>query len=105
LRKTAGTHLRAVYKNDYEVVRDMGNSVRTMIKAYAELLTPEGVSLEHWMITPGKIKEYRRSKAWKKVSRDAAEKLAAKIEAEAKAKKATASEATPKQKASETAKA
>ena len=55
------------------------------------------------MITPGKVKEYRRSKAWKKVMRDAAEKLAAKIEAEAK--KATASEATLKQKASETAKA
>ena len=57
------------------------------------------------MITPGKVKEYRRSKTWKKALRDAAEKLVAKIEAEAKAKKATASEATLKQKASETAKA
>jgi hypothetical protein len=37
LRKTAGTHLRAVYKNDYEVVRDMGNSVRTMIKCAATI--------------------------------------------------------------------
>jgi hypothetical protein len=76
LRKNCATHLRAVYKNDYEVVKDLGNSVRVMVKAYAELRTPEAISLEHWMITPGKVKEYRKSRKWLKVLRDAADKAA-----------------------------
>jgi hypothetical protein len=76
LRKNCATHLRAVYKNDYEVVKDLGNSVRVMVKAYAELRTPEAVSSEHWMITPGKVKEYRKSRKWLKVLRDAADRAA-----------------------------
>ena len=37
LRKNCATHLRVVYKNDYEVVKDMGKSVRILLRAYAEL--------------------------------------------------------------------
>jgi hypothetical protein len=33
LRKACATHLRAVYKNDYDVVKDMGNSIRVLLKA------------------------------------------------------------------------
>jgi hypothetical protein len=76
LRKNCATHLRVVYKNDYDCVKDLGNSVRVMLKAYAELRTPEAVSLEHWMITPGKVKDYMKSRAWLKVLRDAADKTA-----------------------------
>jgi hypothetical protein len=76
LRKKCATHLRVVYKNDYDCVKDLGNSVRVMLKAYAELRTPEAVSLEHWMITPGKVKDYMKSRAWLKVLRDAADKTA-----------------------------
>jgi len=50
--------------------------VRVMVKAYAELRTPEAISLEHWMITPAKVKEYRKSRKWLKVLRDAADKAA-----------------------------
>jgi hypothetical protein len=95
LRKNCATHLRVIYKNDYEVVKDMGNSVRILLRAYAELRTPEAVSLEHWMITPGKVKEYMKSRAWGTVLREAAEK------AERKAAAAIeASEKQPKQKTS-----
>jgi hypothetical protein len=99
LRKNCATHLRVIYKNDYEVVKDMGNSVRILLRAYAELRTPEAVSLEHWMITPGKVKEYMKSRAWGTVLREAAEK------AERKAAAAIeASEKQSKQKASGAAK-
>jgi hypothetical protein len=88
LRKNCATHLRVAYKNDYECVKDMGNSVRVLLKAYAELRTPEAVSLEHWMITPGKVKEYMKTREWGAVLRDAADKAekaaAAAIEASAK---------------------
>jgi hypothetical protein len=86
LRKNCATHLRVVYKNDYDCVKDLGNSVRVMLKAYAELRTPEAVSLEHWMITPGKVKEYRKTRAWMKVLREASEKMEATRTAEIKAK-------------------
>jgi len=59
-------------QNDYDVVKDMGNSIRIMLKSYAALRVPEPMSLEHWMITPGKIKEYLKSRAWLKLIRDAA---------------------------------
>ena len=72
MRKNCATHLRAVYKNDYDVVKDMGNSIRILLKHYADLHTPEAVSLEHWMITPGKVKVFLKTKAWQKVLRDAA---------------------------------
>ena len=84
LRKNCATHLRAVYKNDYLVVKDLGNSVRTLLKAYADLKVPESVSLEHWMITPGKVEQYRKSREWKKVLREAGEKANAAAEAKSK---------------------
>jgi hypothetical protein len=31
LRQACATHLRAVYKNDYDVVKDMGNSIRVLL--------------------------------------------------------------------------
>jgi hypothetical protein len=95
LRKNCATHLRVIYKNDYDVVKDLGNSVRTLLKAYAELRTPEGVSHEHWLITPGKVREYRKSRDWKKVLRDASAAKSAAI---------AASATTPAPSASETAK-
>ena len=55
LRKCCATHLRAVYKNDYEVVRDCGNSVRILIRHYADLHVPESTSLGYWQITPTSI--------------------------------------------------
>ena len=69
LRKCCATHLRAVYKNDYDVVRDMGNSVRVLLKHYADLQTPEKISLEYWRITPRKVKSYMRTEAWPKLLR------------------------------------
>lgn len=71
LRKNCATHLRAVYKNDYDVVKDMGNSIRVLLKHYADLHVPESVSFEHWKITPEKVKAYLKTKAWDKVLRDA----------------------------------
>jgi len=76
LRKNCATHLRAVYKNDYDVVKDMGNSIRILLKHYADLHTPEAVSQGHWMITPGKVNEYLKTRAWDKVLRLASEKVA-----------------------------
>jgi hypothetical protein len=64
--------LRAVYKNDYDVVRDLGNSIRTLLKDYADLKVPTATSLEHWMISPAVVREYRKSREWLKVLRDAA---------------------------------
>jgi hypothetical protein len=71
LRKNCCTHLRAVYKNDYDVVKDCGNSVRILLKHYAGLHVPEAVSLEHWKITPDKVKEYLQSKDWENVLKTA----------------------------------
>jgi hypothetical protein len=80
LRKNCATHLRAVYKNDYDVVRDLGNSIRTLLKDYADLKVPTATSLEHWMISPAVVKEYRKSREWLKVLRDAATAAAARKE-------------------------
>jgi hypothetical protein len=77
LRKNCATHLRAVYKNDYDVVKDMGNSVRILLKHYAALHVPESVSLEHWQISPEKVKAYLKTSKWKKVLQDAAKAAAA----------------------------
>jgi hypothetical protein len=76
LRKNCATHLRNHYKMDYEVVKDMGNSVRILMKNYADLHTPPEVSDEHWKITPEAVRAYRKTKAWKKVMDDAAVKRA-----------------------------
>jgi hypothetical protein len=67
LRKNCCTHLRAVYKNDYDVVKDCGNSVRILLKHYAGLHVPESVSLAHWEITPEKVDQFMKSTAWQKV--------------------------------------
>jgi hypothetical protein len=76
-------------------VKDLGNSVRTLLKAYAELRTTEALSHEHWLFTPGKVREYRKSRAWKKVLREASAAKNAAI---------AASATTPAPSASETAK-
>jgi hypothetical protein len=69
LRKNCATHLRAVYRNDYDVVKDMGNSVRILLKHYAALHVPETVSAEYWEISPKAIEAYRRTDKWKKLLR------------------------------------
>lgn len=69
LRKSCITHLRAVYKNDYDVIKDCGNSIRVMLKHYADLDVPEEISLEHWKITPAAVRSYTRTDAWQKVLR------------------------------------
>jgi integrase len=77
LRKCCATHLRAVYRNDYDVVKDMGNSVRILLKHYAALDVPEAVSVEHWQLTPEKVKKRLKSDKWKQTVKAAAEKAAA----------------------------
>lgn len=74
MRKNCATHLRAVYKNDYEVTQDCGNSVGVLLESYAALHVPREVSLAHWEITPAKVREYLDSKEWEEVLRTAAEK-------------------------------
>ena len=67
LRKNCATHLRVVYKNDYDVVKDCGNSIRVLLKHYAALHVAETTSLAHWDITPKKVQKYLESKEWKAV--------------------------------------
>ena len=81
LRKNCATHLRAVYKNDYDVVKDMGNSVRILLKHYAGLHVPESMSLEHWRISPEKVKAYLKTNKWKKLVEESAHAAAAKATA------------------------
>ncbi len=71
LRKNCATHLRAVYKNDYDVVKDCGISVRILLKHYADLHVPESVSLKYWEITPKVVEAYPRTDKWKKLVREA----------------------------------
>jgi len=69
LRKCCATHLREVHKNDYDVVKDMGNSVRVLLKHYADLhVTPEE-SKEFWSITPEKVEKFRKTKEWEAVKK------------------------------------
>ena len=67
LRKNCATHLRAVYKNDYDVVKDCGNSIRVLLKHYAALHVPEKTSKAHWEITPKIVRKYLKSNEWKEV--------------------------------------
>ena len=67
LRKSCATHLRSIYRNDYEVVLDMGHSVRVLLKHYAQLQTPSEVSRGHWQITPKMVEKHLKSDAWKKI--------------------------------------
>ena len=69
LRKNCATHLRTVYKDDYDVVKDCGNSIRILLKHYADLHVPESVSLDYWQITPKAIEAYRKSQKWKRLLR------------------------------------
>jgi integrase len=52
LRKTCATHLRNHYENDWHVVKDLGNSIRILLKHYADLKVPASVSKQHWKLTP-----------------------------------------------------
>jgi hypothetical protein len=74
LRKCCATHLRWVYKNDYHVVKDMGNSVRIMLRHYADLHTPDFVSQAYWKITPKKVEEFMKTDAWKNLLIEASAK-------------------------------
>lgn len=76
MRKTCATHLRAVYKNDYDVTLDCGNSVKVLLESYAALHVPAEVSLEHWKIDPDKVRAYMKTEAWKKVLKEAGKKAA-----------------------------
>ncbi len=67
LRKNCCTHLRAVYKNDYDVVKDCGNSIRILMKHYAGLHVPEASSLEYWKITPDRVRQYLQSTTWQRL--------------------------------------
>jgi integrase len=51
LRKTCATHLRNHYQDDWHVVRDLGNSVRMLLKHYVDLHVPENQSRAFWQIT------------------------------------------------------
>jgi hypothetical protein len=57
LRKTCATHLSNQYKNDWAVIRDLGNSIRILLKHYKDLQIPESQSVEFWNFTPDAAKE------------------------------------------------
>ncbi len=71
-RKNCATHLRNHYRNDYDVIKDMGNSIRILLKSYADLHTPEEVSAAYWKIGPKAVADYRKTAAWKNVLQAAA---------------------------------
>ncbi len=93
LRKCCCTHLRTIYRSDYEVVKDMGNSIRIMLKHYADLHTPEEVSKDYWKINPARVKAHLKTKAWLEV-----------VQAAEKAREAKAAKARQEQMANGTAK-
>jgi hypothetical protein len=76
LRKCCATHLRPIYKNDYDVVKDMGNSIRVLLKHYAALSIPEDVSFDYFNVTPDRVRKYMKTKAWRDVLTAAATKPA-----------------------------
>jgi hypothetical protein len=78
LRKCCATHLRWIYKNDYEVVQDLGNSIRVLLKHYAALNILEEQSLDFWNITPERVEAYRKTDAWKELLKRAATEAAKK---------------------------
>lgn len=67
LRKNCATHLRWYYKKDHDVINDMGNSVRILLKHYAKLHTPDAVSEEYYTIDPDRVQAYIKTPAWKAV--------------------------------------
>jgi hypothetical protein len=74
LRKCCATHLRAIYKNDYDVIKDMGNSVKVLLEHYAALRIAEKVSFDYFDITPDRVRAYMKTKAWRAVLASAAAK-------------------------------
>jgi integrase len=58
LRKTCATHLSNLYKNDWSVVRDLGNSIRILLKHYKALGIPEEVSAAFWKLTPERAEKH-----------------------------------------------
>jgi integrase len=56
LRKTCATHLRNHYENDWHVIRDLGNSIRMLLKHYVDLHIGQKQSKEFWQITPAAAK-------------------------------------------------
>ncbi|HXI73874.1 MAG TPA: hypothetical protein VNN22_26325 [Verrucomicrobiae bacterium] len=52
LRKTCATHLRNRYQDDWHVIRDLGNSIRMLLKHYVDLHVPEKQLKAFWQITP-----------------------------------------------------
>jgi len=54
----------------------MGNSIRVLLKHYANLHVPESVSLEHWQMSPERVKAYLKTNKWKKVVEKAAQDVA-----------------------------
>jgi hypothetical protein len=65
LRKNCATHLRNVHKNDYEVTKDMGNSVRVLLNHYTALRITEEESNEYWKITPARVIDRSQSDTFK----------------------------------------
>lgn len=77
LRKNCATHLRNVYKNDYEVTLDMGNSVRVLLKHYSALHITAQESTEFWNITPARVLEHSKSDNFKSLTNKGLEGVAA----------------------------
>ena len=66
-RKNCATHLREIYKSDYEVIKDCGNSIRVLLRHYAALHVPEKTSQEYWQITPASVRAWMKTKEWDRV--------------------------------------
>jgi hypothetical protein len=85
LRKNCATHLRNVYRNDYDVVLDMGHKIRVLLKHYAALHITQEESDEYWAISPEAVEKYRQTDEWKALLVEAAKAKAIRDEAKAKA--------------------
>jgi len=66
--RICATHLRAVYKNDYDVIKTWGHSIRVLLGHYAPNVVPDEVSLETLAdFTPDKVAKYLTSQKWRDV--------------------------------------
>ncbi len=72
MRKCCATHLRSIYKNDYDVCKDAGNSIKVLLTHYAALHVPEATSLDYWRITPARVSDYMQTAEWQGVIRKSA---------------------------------
>lgn len=75
-RKNCATHLRPVVRDDYAVVSNMGNSIRTLLKAYAALKVPEPISRAYWTLDPDSIEAFMKTREWEKILREGAKRAA-----------------------------